>query len=359
MNIQTLHTVDTEYSADSVEWCLHPNFSEYFACGTYQLDDVDNNTSSQAPCRRKGRIYLFKYELKNNILKEEFRLETAAILDMKWLNYHREEFPILGAANALGEIHIYNIQDNKLVLKSSIQLNSNDDNLLALSLEWSPNVNNELNNYKLITSDSKGCVSLLNYDGVQLIKLKTWSAHNFEAWTCSFDKWNFNRIFTGGDDTTLNSFDIRDPQNITNNYTNYSHIAGVTAMLSHPKMENILITGSYDDRLRIFDTRNLKNSVKEVNLEGGIWRIRSDPITHNQNLLLCACMYKNFTIVKIFDDSQNMEIKGAYEEHESICYGADWCQTFEENEKLNNLIMGTCSFYDHKLCVSKIINNSE
>ena len=38
-NVHTLHAVDTEYSADSVEWCPVPGFQHVLVCGTYQLAD--------------------------------------------------------------------------------------------------------------------------------------------------------------------------------------------------------------------------------------------------------------------------------------------------------------------------------
>ena len=35
----TLDVWDTEYSADSVEWCPVPGFQHVLICGTYQLSD--------------------------------------------------------------------------------------------------------------------------------------------------------------------------------------------------------------------------------------------------------------------------------------------------------------------------------
>lgn len=35
--IKTLYKYDTEYSADSVEWCPHSPHKNYFVCGNYQL----------------------------------------------------------------------------------------------------------------------------------------------------------------------------------------------------------------------------------------------------------------------------------------------------------------------------------
>lgn len=36
-NVKTLFSFDTEYSADSIEWCPHAPLENFFVCGNYQL----------------------------------------------------------------------------------------------------------------------------------------------------------------------------------------------------------------------------------------------------------------------------------------------------------------------------------
>lgn len=112
-------------------------------------------------------------------------------------------------------------------------------------------------------------------------------------------------------------------------------------MLSYK--DNILMVGSYDETLKVIDLRNLKNSLDEIHLSGGIWRIK--PAL--EGLLLAACMYHAFSIV---DCNKELKLLGEYFEHESICYGCDWSPTNSEGSK----IFASCSFYDHKLCIAKI-----
>lgn len=50
MKINTLQCIDTEQPADTLEWCTNPNYSHYFVCGTYQLDDGEPDFS-KAPTR--------------------------------------------------------------------------------------------------------------------------------------------------------------------------------------------------------------------------------------------------------------------------------------------------------------------
>lgn len=85
LQIETLHTFDTQYSADSVEWCQLHN-KNIFAVGTYQLEEKDENVSANNV--RKGRIYLFEYDDETNLLTQRQRIETDAILDQKWIESH-------------------------------------------------------------------------------------------------------------------------------------------------------------------------------------------------------------------------------------------------------------------------------
>lgn len=45
---QLLQALDTEYTADSVEWCPLPGFRRVLACGTYQLQEPDRKVRGAA-----------------------------------------------------------------------------------------------------------------------------------------------------------------------------------------------------------------------------------------------------------------------------------------------------------------------
>lgn len=331
MKIEKLHTLDTEYSADSIEWCPNKNYENYFVCGTYQLEESENKSEA---AKRKGRILLYDYNIELDVLEKVQTVETSAVLDQKW---RIGEEPTLGIANSIGEIQIYDLTNGKLSLKTSVNLNSEIDDLLALSLDWGDD--------QIVSSDSKGNISLLKFSNSDLVIEQSWLAHGFEAWICCFDKWNKNVVYSGGDDMLLNVYDVRaDSSNLK--MKNKSHNAGVTCLLSFEKSEFKLATGSYDENLRIFDTRFLKNCVSEINLNGGIWRIKSHPT--NEDLLLCACMYHNFSFVEVSNENKDLKLVEEYFEHKSICYGSDWCFSVKD---LKKSFFAACSFYDHKLSV--------
>lgn len=126
-------------------------------------------------------------------------IETAAILDTKWLVVANK--CLLIAASALSEILVYELKtDDRLHLIDKINLaGDSDENLLTLSIDIRATKNQE----NLLASDSRGMVTLLTVNQNNIVKERSWKAHSFEAWTCAFDKWNANVVYTGGDDTCM------------------------------------------------------------------------------------------------------------------------------------------------------------
>lgn len=115
MDAQSLFRVDTEYSADSVEWCPDPRYKDLFVCGTYQVIAPQPNESSEttrsddddeAPVvpvktKRLGRCLVYNWESRTETMyalylsilspldmsfrsEELQRIDGPAILDMKW-----------------------------------------------------------------------------------------------------------------------------------------------------------------------------------------------------------------------------------------------------------------------------------
>lgn len=119
--------------------------------------------------------------------------------------------------------------------------------------------------------------------------------------------------------------------------------AGVTSILNHK--EDMVIVGSYDENLKSYDLRNLKSSLGEIDLHGGIWRIK--PMNSHPHILLVACMYHNFSIVNC---AQNFKLVGEYFAHDSICYGCDWSPRAVSESR----IFASCSFYDNKLTINRV-----
>lgn len=117
-----------------------------------------------------------------------------------------------------------------------------------------------------------------------------------------------------------------------------------------------LITGSYDEHLRLFDRRVFNRPVQEINLQGGIWRIKVNPV--DPSLILCACMYHNFSIVK-YAEERGFELDAVLNHgQDKICYGADWGRQLELQQS-NCYSFATCSFYDNLFSLNSYNQSKE
>ncbi|XP_013412249.1 diphthine methyltransferase [Lingula anatina] len=390
-----LHTVDTEYSADSVEWCPIEDCEHVLVCGTYQLVDTENNdkelttcaeSDSDAPARsvteipRLGKLlqYSVLYQDGDTELKEVKNTEVAAILDMKWNQFKVQENIIFGVVNASGELCLQNLVEGILQPLDRVKIG---EERLALSLDWSSGTFPS-NDPSVVVSDSAGVITLLKLSNEKLESMLQWKAHDFEAWICAFDYWNSNVVYTGGDDCRLKSWDPRTncSQPVL---TSKRHSMGVCSIQSNAKREHYLATGSYDEHILLWDTRLMRSPLQDVHIGGGVWRLKWEP--SEGELLLAACMHNGFHILNCKDLSAP-QLVASYMEHSSLAYGADWCrsqwdivqnsntgldtkETQELSETLGNVSVGqeaapnadmnkkishtlaTCSFYDHSMHV--------
>ena len=363
----TLDSFDTEYSADSVEWCPANAFQDIFVCGTYQLTKKDEQTSDRSTSsKRLGRIYAFRVADDGHLMLLQ-KLEVPAVLDMKWAHVAYRDKILLGVVNSLGCLQIYQLKSNdqKESLELLIEKRITDgDETLALSLDWCTGrwTRENESNPKIVVSDSKGFVSLLEINESELSKVDSWPAHEFEAWIAAFDCWDTNVIYTGGDDCKFYRFDTR--VGATSTGVSKAHGAGVTSVHSNAAKEFLLSSGSYDETLRLWDTRHFKRPVSEVDLGGGIWRLKWDPFA--RKYLLAACMYGGFRIIDC-ENTESPSLIGEYNEHESIAYGCDWsllsspeiAERILKREMRDVALIGTCSFYDHTLRLSAIFLQNE
>lgn len=128
LEINTIHSFDTEYSADSIEWCHAEGFRDLFVLGTYQLEEKDADVSANNV--RKGRIYLFQYDNVSKGLEKLQQIETDAILDQKWNG------KCLVTVTSLGSVQTYELsQKGLLELKSETNINADGGKSLALSVD--------------------------------------------------------------------------------------------------------------------------------------------------------------------------------------------------------------------------------
>ncbi|XP_069871288.1 diphthine methyltransferase isoform X4 [Dipodomys merriami] len=272
--VRALQAVDTELTADAVEWCPLDGCQRLLVCGTYQLCRPEallaGPGAQGGPQVRSGCLYLYSFneDSSGTPLVEVQRRDTSAILDMKW------------------------VSDQPL---------------------------------NIISSDSKGQLHLLtvNEAGSGLQCVASWQAHHFEAWVAAFNYWQTDIVYSGGDDGLLRVWDTRTSG--TSLFISKRHSMGVCSIQSNPHKEHILATGSYDEHILLWDTRNMTQPLADRPVQGGVWRLKWHPVHHY--LLLAACMHGGFKILncqRALEEKQEVTVLVSHTMPNSLVYGADW-----------------------------------
>ncbi|XP_032372555.1 diphthine methyltransferase [Etheostoma spectabile] len=324
---RNLQVFDTELSADSVEWCPVSSSHDVLACGTYQLQK--GAEEEDATPKRTGRLYLFEFRQEGSMippLTELQRMDTAAILDLKWCHVPVSGRAVLGMASATGELQLYTLSDSQEGVRSLHSMCSLEVGAerLALSLDWSTG-RMDSSDVRVVCSDSAGCVSVLSLAEGALTALSQWKAHDFEAWISAFSYWDTQLVYSGGDDCKLKGWDLRVGPSCPT-FTSKRHSMGVCSIHSNPHREHILATGSYDEQVLLWDGRNMQQPLSESPVGGGVWRLKWHP-TH-QHLLLAASMHNDFHILhcqQVLEGTGGVcPVVASYILHNSLAYGADW-----------------------------------
>ena len=364
-NIKVLHEFDTGYYADSVEWCPSSGHQNILACGTYQL--LENIPVEENPDNiqiRLGRLFLFKTKkvgTKYDCVPIQ-DIDMPGILDMKWSRFGGETR--LAVANSVGEIIVLTMtsseDDLHDVVGGDVALRFQDKvpirdivdlKTLSLSLDWSNRLRevSDDSDVKIAVSDSKGGISVVDVGASRVTQ--SFTAHEYEAWICSFDCFHPEIVYSGGDDAKLRRWDLRmNPAGSGATHTNSkAHTAGVCSFQSHPFREHILASGSYDENVFIWDARNFKSALCETNVGGGVWRLKWRP--GDAKTLLCGCMHGGAHVLDFGDSfGKAADILASYYGHPTITYGADF-------NHMDTSIVATAAFYDHQMHIWEI--NSE
>jgi len=217
---------------------------------------------------------------------------------------------------------------------------------LCLSLDWSNRRAAGTHFGSLVVSLSNGSLCLLRpSESCGLSLTHSWHAHDHEPWIAAWNHWDMNIIYSGGDDLKLKGWDIR--QDLSQPiFTNKRFDAGVTSIQSHPHVEHLIAVGSYDNTVRLFDTRKPLVVLSEVDVGGGAWRVKWHPCERRKEDLLVACMHDGVKIVHFSLDAgaTHGQVVKRFDSHQSMAYGVDWSYSPSSRQET---IIGSCSFYDH------------
>ncbi|KAL2838756.1 hypothetical protein BJX68DRAFT_248575 [Aspergillus pseudodeflectus] len=158
------------------------------------------------------------------------------------------------------------------------------------------------------------------------------------------------------------------------------HTAGLTSILplpiplDHPLTSGspLLLTGSYDEVLRVYHAAGRGRVVAEEGLGGGVWRLELlDTTTTTAGgetwtfLVLASCMHGGTRVVRVAVSAENggedvsaeIEILAEFTEHESMNYasgvwGLDSLDPAVEGGAEIKVV--SSSFYDKRVCVWRV-----
>ena len=130
-----------------------------------------------------------------------------------------------------------------------------------------------------------------------------------------------------------------------------THEAGVVEISFHPRDLNLVASGSYDERLRLWDVRNMSRPTWESSKLGdGVWRVRWHP--EIDGLMALAVMREPLQLwhaqlgsaVKVGEYCTQRDEAEAGKAGTFLGYGIDWRRDVSASDCL-----ASASFYDHSM----------
>ena len=321
--------------------------------------------------------------------------QPSALLDIR---FHpaadkQDIFAVISSTGALAILRLDPVQSParpiQHIATSSIEGWPEDD--LFLQCQWHPSVDPLIG----ITTSS-GRAMLVRLDEEWKIETSTELdiGNELEAWSIAFapipSESGFADhavVYCGGDDSAIR-YNTYQPcsekassgwldKNSVFGAQGYSspiemarkHDAGVTAILPLNLHDaaggRLVVTGSYDDRIRLFAIHDPQESagmkrvklLLEDDLGGGVWRLELVDISGQTEgaislRILASCMYAGARLVELSKSADETEWKcqilARFEQHESMNYGS---VVVPEDRKGGELSCISTSFYDKLLCL--------
>lgn len=308
-----------------------------------------------------------------------------AVLDLHFSTFESHIFAI---ATSSGSVGLYNLErdhEQNVYIRSLFFVQVADPSFLVLSLAWSPS---SARPSAMAVSLSSGQVRILDYKTSDNT-LRSIQSHSLEAWTVAWSIAACNDesciLYSGGDDSALckhsevclKSTLKKDGEPLVDEVSQSTscdvktHGAGVTAILpiaTGTAGEEILLTGSYDEYLRILiplATGRRSKVLAEKRLGGGVWRLKlvgAGQMIEGGELklkVLASCMHAGTRVVEIRRSKEQewaVRVLACFEEHESMNYASDMSVEMSKDGLKSTTYVST-SFYDRKLCIWKINND--
>ncbi|KAL7803817.1 hypothetical protein V8C44DRAFT_343187 [Trichoderma aethiopicum] len=400
--IASLQSLILDLPPSCAEFC--PAHPEYLVVGTYNLQKDDGETAPETqeeeakdspaapkPQNRNGSLVVLKVH-GDDISIVQTVMQPSALLDLRFYRDVPEYRDVLAVVSSTGTLAVFKfdpLSDASAPLQqlATSRCEDLDDDVLFLQCNWHPVAHRVLG----ITT-STGLARLLLLDnGWKIAKSVDVDIQNsLEAWCIAFAPVDPSSdaadqpisVYCGGDDSMLRyttchwlgDGDGNDPSSTLDMpfgpvTIKGQHDAGVTAILPLPLSTGdhgrLVVTGSYDDHLRVFAIHDLHQShglkrvqqLADANLGGGVWRLNLVDIQKTEGStkirILASCMYAGARLVEILTDGSGQNctcvVLARFEEHKSMNYASDIVPS-PPTEGGRTRIVST-SFYDKLLCL--------
>ncbi|KAI1920367.1 hypothetical protein LOZ65_004081 [Ophidiomyces ophidiicola] len=381
-----------------------PTAPNHLLISTYLLTEVASGNSAPNSVRT-GSLQLFRFDpcLYQLSLIQRLPLDFA-VFDFQFSPHDPSLFAVALSTSVVSLYRIETTNDpapSTAVIKfvRSIQVHESSDQL-ALFLAWIPHnvslkvgdCSNQIEDgFAVSFSDgrvsvffSKDGANKLHQDSVCEMQL---TGYPVEIWHVAFhfktEEGQPALLFAGDDmqhiraaslDTMTRAEDML-PCSWQVDDRGRFHDAGVTCILPlfHEGAGTIVLTGSYDEHIRVYHFKPRPEVLASKNLGGGVWRlklikeeelpnissqIQGEPDILHSYTILASCMHGGARILRVTHTREHWEIEilVEFKEHQSMNYASDAYSGARDEDDANNVrhnsaLFVTSSFYDKRVCV--------
>ena len=297
--------------------------------------------------KKTGGIFYFDISEENKIIpiESENILLDYGILDIKF----SKDNSFIFTANSDYSYTIFDLKNNSVNKKHLIENNEEKNKITNDVIEI------DSKEEKIFLGANDGQIFVVDLPTQKNI-LSIPNAHEYGIWSIHLLVENSPNLFmSGGEDAQIKLWDIRTKEGeigFNNKSSNNKSYQSSINFIDHLKCDlsnNVLITGSYDEKIILFDIRNFPKELKFIKTEHSVWDMKQSCL-NSKNLLLMSSIYEGFNIWEIEPDNDyNMKhilrlpvTKNKDIFHGTIVYGIDI------HKKDNNSIdILSCSFYDN------------
>ena len=301
------------------------------------------------------------------------------------LDFAPTDSSLFATATSIGQVTFFHISfHEKIDIVAARILSICDQSTLILHLDWRHRLDGPS---QLALALSDGRIAMVTLDsGSNCVRFV--QAHGLETWYVAWQNHMPVKIFSGGDDSCLcmtcdaceeDEYIADDGQEedqgnaackpvlVPDVVDKRIHSAGVTAILplGHQEGRSVILTGSYDEHLRILKLKanNAKwDVVLEIALGGGVWRVSplhegfQEQVAIEQgwkSTFIVSCAHAGPKILQLSyagEDEWSARTVAQFLEHESMNYASKATSLEGYNGSSLKSVVST-SFYDGKICL--------